>query len=376
MEWRNMFDMKLGFGGLRLPVTGAGDEVDYKKMCEMVDVYVANGGKYFDTSYIYHGGKSENAMAACVVDRLPRDGYCLADKLPLWRSKGMGTQEDVFQHQLEKCHTDYFDFYLLHNLNSRNIDYVEKEESFDFLRKLKERGEIRFGGFSFHDSPEMLDRLLTEHDEVDFVQLQINYYDWFSNYVNAAKCYEVAQKHDKPVVVMETVRGGGLAALPPEETQLLGMVSPTMSPASFAVRYAAGLDQVMMVLSGMSTLQQVEDNCSCMRADVFTKLSDAEYEALRQVCKMMENRREIPCTDCHACEEICPKDIPVSKIFSIYNDAKIFGQHNFPDMHYAIHTQNHGNASACDGCGKCLERCPAGIDIVKKLAALSRIYQV
>lgn len=373
MEWRNMFDMKLGFGGLRLPVR-SGKEVDYKKMCEMVDIYVANGGKYFDTSYIYHEGMSEPAMAACVVDRLPRDSYCLADKLPSWVSSKMKTPEDVFHDQLRKCHTDYFDFYLLHNLNTRTLGYVEREGTFDYLRKLKERGDIRFGGFSFHDSPQMLDRLLTEHDEVDFVQLQINYYDWFSNYVNAAKCYEVAVKHDKPVIVMETVRGGGLAALPAEEKQLLDIVAPGMSPASFAVRFAAGLDQVMMVLSGMTTPQQVEDNCSYMNAEAFTKLSDAEYEALHQVCNMLKNRREIPCADCHVCEDACPKDIPIAKLFSIYNDARIFGEYNFPDMHYAIHTQNHDKASACDNCGKCTGTCPAEIDLAQKLTMISEIY--
>lgn len=374
MEWRELFEMKLGFGGLRLPVKGAKEEVDYKIMCEMVDTYVANGGRYFDTSYIYHRGMSEPAMAACVTDRLPRDSFCLADKLPSWNSYGMDTPEDVFHEQLRKCHTDYFDFYLLHNLNARTIGYVEKQGTFELLQKLKQRGDIRYGGFSFHDTPQMLDQLLTEHDEVDFVQLQINYYDWFSNYVNAGKCYEVALKHDKPVIVMETVRGGGLAKLPPEAEQLLAAVAPGMSPASFAIRYAAGLDQVMMVLSGMSTPGQVRDNCSYMNAEAFRRLSDAEYEALLQVCRMLKRQEEIPCRDCHMCEKSCPKDIPTARLFSIYNDAKIFGEYNFPDMHYAIHTQNHGRAGACDACGACSGVCPENIDIVKELHKLSEIY--
>lgn len=373
MEWRGLFDVKLGFGGLRLPVRGDKAEVDHKKMCEMVDTYVSNGGKYFDTSYIYHKGMSEPAMAACVVERLPRDSFYLADKLPSWNTPGK-TQENVFFDQLKKCHVDYFDFYLLHNLNARSLPYVEEHDSFSFLMERKERGDIRYAGFSFHDTPEVLDQLLTEHKNVDFVQLQINYYDWMSNYVNAKKCYEVAVKHNKPVTVMETVRGGGLALLPAEAEELLKAVNPGMSLSSFAIRFAASLDQVMMVLSGMTTLEQVEDNCSYMRADAFQRLSDVEYEAIDQVRRLLKGRAPISCTECHRCEEVCPKNIPIDKIFSIYNDGVIFGDMNFPSMHYEIHTEHTDKAEACDRCGKCAGLCPNGVDVAQMLGKVSEVF--
>lgn len=374
MEWRNLIDMKLGFGGLRLPIKGEKEDVDHKKMCEMVDEYVANGGKYFDTSYIYHRGMSEPAMAACVVERLPRDSFYLADKLPSWGSRGKGSLEEVFQDQLRKCHVDYFDFYLLHNISCRSLPYVEEHDSFSFLMKLKERGDIRYAGFSFHDTPQMLDKLLTEHKDVDFVQLQLNYYDWLSDYVNAKKCYEVAVRHNKPVTVMETVRGGGLASLPEEAVAILEAVAPGMSPASLAIRFAASLDHVMMVLSGMTTLEQVQDNCSYMRADAFRKLSDAEYEAVDQIRNIIRAQSPIACAGCGKCEEACPKDIPIAKAFSIYNDGKVFGEMNFPIMHYEIHMENHDKAGACNKCGACLGACPNGVDIPAMLGQVAQAY--
>lgn len=185
MDLKEMFPMKLGFGGLRLPTNGSKDDVNYIRMCEMVDEYVANGGNYFDTSFIYHKGKSENAMAACVVDRLKRDSFCLADKLPLWTVGGKTDLEGVFETQLNKCHVDYFDFYILHNMNRNSYDFTEQSDAFEFQQKLKKDGKIRYAGMSFHDTPQMLDKLLTEHKDLDFVQLQINYYDWLSEYVQA-----------------------------------------------------------------------------------------------------------------------------------------------------------------------------------------------
>lgn len=373
MNLKKMFPMKLGFGGLRLPINGEKDNINYKLMCEMVDEYVANGGKYFDTSFIYHKGTSENAMGACVVDRLPRDSFCLADKLPLWTVGGKMDIEGVFNTQLDKCHTNYFDFYLLHNVSRNSLKFMKEADVFEFLKKKKAEGKIRNAGMSFHDSPEILDMLLTKHPELDFVQLQINYYDWLSNYVQSKKCYEVAAAHNKPVVVMETVRGGGLANLPQDAKILFENVVPGMSHASLAVRFAASLDNVFMVLSGMTNLEQVKDNCSYMREDTFTKLSDAEYELIEQIRTVIKLQRKISCTECGKCNEVCPAGIDISKAISIYNDGKMFGELNFPDMHYNIHIREHA-AKKCMKCGSCQTVCPASVPVIDVLGEISAIY--
>lgn len=371
MDLRTMFSCKLGFGGLRLPILDSKENIDYKTLCEMVDCYVENGGQYFDTSYIYHRGQSENAFGKCIVDRLPRDSFCLADKMPAYPVGGKDDFEGVFHEQLSKCHVDYFDFYLIHNVNSNSLPYIEGKDIFSFQRKLKERGDIRYAGFSFHDTPQTLDRLLTEHSDIDFVQLQLNYYDWLSNYVQAKQCYEVAVQHDVPVVVMETVRGGGLVNLPNEAKELLNMVNPGASPASFAIRFAAGLSNVMMTLSGMSTLEQVKDNCSYMNPNSFKKLSDAEEEAIQYVRQMIKRAMPVPCTECEECVSACPKNIPISKLISIYNDGQYFGEFNFPGMHYNVHVKHAGKAGDCISCGACENVCGQNIPIISLMEIIS-----
>lgn len=373
MDFNKMFPMKLGFGGLRLPTNGEKDDINYKKMCEMVDEYVSNGGKYFDTSFIYHKGASENAMGACVVDRLPRESFCLADKMPLWAVGGKTDLAGVFNTQLNKCHTDYFDFYLLHNVNRNAIKFMYDANVFEFQQKIKSEGKIRFAGMSFHDKPELLDELLTKHEYFDFVQLQINYYDWLSNYVQAKKCYEVATAHNKPVVVMETVRGGALANLPDEAGVLMKEVLPDMSEVSLAVRFAASLDNVFMVLSGMTTLEQVKDNCSYMRAESFRKLSDAEYELTEQIRNIIRGQRKYACSECGACNDVCHAGIDICKAISIYNDGEMFGGLNFPDMHYNIHIKEHATKK-CMKCGSCQTVCPNSLPVIDILQNISAAY--
>lgn len=373
MDFKEMFPMKLGFGGLRLPINGRKDDINYNLMCEMVDEYISNGGRYFDTSFIYHNGKSENAMGACVVDRHDRDSFCLADKLPLWAVGGKADLQAVFNQQLEKCKVTYFDFYLLHNVNRNAFEFMKNEKVFEFQKKLKLEGKIRYAGLSFHDTPKLLEDILKKNDYLDFVQLQINYYDWLSDYVQAKKCYEVAVKYNKPVVVMETVRGGALANLPNDAVRLFEKVMPGKSQASLAVRFAAGLDNVFMVLSGMSTLEQVKDNCSYMRADKFEKLNDAEYELIEHIRNILKMHRGIQCTACGKCNEVCPARIDILKAISIFNDGNLFGEFNFPDMHYNIHIKEHA-AKKCMHCGSCQSVCPASVPIIDVLGEISKIY--
>lgn len=373
MDLKEMFPMKLGFGGLRLPTNGKKEDINYKLLCEMVDEYVSNGGRYFDTSFIYHKGNSENAMAACIVDRLKRDSFCLADKMPLYPVGGKTDLEGVFKLQLEKCHVDYFDFYLLHNMNRNCFEFVEKSGAFEFQQQLKKDGRIRYAGFSYHDTPENLDKLLTEHEGIDFVQLQINYYDWLSNYVQAKKCYQVAAEHNVPVVVMETVRGGGLCNLPLAAQELFTMTNPGESAASLAVRFAASLDNVFMVLSGMSDLEQVKDNCSYMRSDKFKKLSDSEYETIDHIRQIIKMNLQVQCSECGQCNEVCPENIDISKMIAIYNDGQHFGGFNFPDMHYSIHNREH-RAATCIKCGACQNVCPNQVNIIDTLAEISKVF--
>ena len=258
---------KLGFGCMRLPLLREDDfaAVDTAQVERMVDLFLERGFTYFDTAYMYHDFKSETVMREVLVRRHDRASFTLASKLPTMFLKKEGDQERIFAEQLEKCGVDYFDYYLLHNLNVSHYENVRRFDSFAFARRLKAEGRIRRLGFSFHDRADLLDEILTAHPETEFVQLQINYLDWDNESIQSRKCYEVARRHGKPVVVMEPVKGGTLARLPEEAERLLHEVRPDLSPAAWAIRFAASLEGVMMVLSGMSSLEQLRENTGFMQ---------------------------------------------------------------------------------------------------------------
>ena len=311
---------KLGFGLMRLPKTD--EAIDVPQVCEMVDHFLAAGFTYFDTAYVYDG--SEVAAKAALVDRHPRASYTLATKLHVGKCANAEEARKELETSLARTGAGYFDYYLLHALMANNVDKYEEFGLWDFVRELKANGTIRHYGFSFHDSPELLDKLLTEHPDVDFVQLQINYADWENPEVQSRACYEVARKHGKQVVIMEPVKGGALANPPEQVKALFDAAKPGASYASWALRFAASLDGVLAVLSGMSNLEQVDDNLATMSD--FQPLNDAEQKVIQQAQHILGNSAAIACTACHYCTAGCPKKIAIPEIFAAANKQLANGQ--------------------------------------------------
>ncbi len=356
---------KLGFGLMRLPVIdGDQKNIDLEQVKQMVDAYMAKGFTYFDTAYVYHGGQSEVAFREAVVKRYPRDSFTVTTKLPLFGKPDRKGMEDIFNTSMERLGVDYIDYYWLHAMNKEFTEYAEQIGAFEYVMELKEKGLVKHIGFSFHDSAEVLEEIIVNHPEMEFVQLQINYLDWEDEWVQAKKCYEIAVKYGKQVIIMEPVKGGALANLPKAAAKIIADYNPKPSQASWAVRYAASLENVLTVLSGMSNLEQVEDNISYM--ENFVPLTDAEVKML---AKVAENAKaSIPCTACRYCTDGCPMRISIPDIFSIYNEYKRdIRKKKAAVEKYAELVKTSGKASDCMGCGNCTHHCPQNLDIPKLL---------
>jgi predicted aldo/keto reductase-like oxidoreductase len=354
---------KLGFGLMRLPRLEDG-QIDVEQTSQMVDMFLDAGLTYFDTAYVYEG--SEEATRKALVERHPRDSYTLASKI----NARLGcvdakTCKAQLQESLRRTGAGYLDYYLLHALQTSNRDNYDRYGIWDFVREQRKRGVVRHVGFSFHDSPRMLDELLTLHPEVDFVQLQINYADWESPTVFSRENYEVARSHGKPVVVMEPVKGGRLANPPREVAQILRDANPHASLASWAIRFAASLDGVMTVLSGMSTLGQVRDNVGYM-AD-FHPLDRGEREAVARARRALAGVEQVPCTACRYCVEGCPRDIPIPDVFEALNQELLWGNPARARREYAEAVRGHGGAGDCIGCRRCEGTCPQHIEVTSWL---------
>ena len=354
---------KLGFGLMRLPMIG--EEIDMEQTKRMVDTFMEKGFTYFDTAYVYIGGKSEVALKEAVVDRYPRDSFQCATKLPLWDLKEPQEMEKIFQESLDRVGLEYYDFYLLHAMSAERVAKADELGAWDFMKRLKAEGRAKHIGFSFHDSAEALEDILKNHPEMEFVQLQINYADWESDSVQSRKCYEVARKYNKPVIIMEPVKGGSLATMTPEVQKLFKDANPEASIPSWAIRYCASLEGIITVLSGMSNEEQLNDNVSYM--EDFQPLTDSERQVVAKAVEILNNTPTIPCTACKYCVDGCPQKINIPGVFSAMNNFTLYNNLPGAKGSYQNAVKDGGKASDCIQCGNCEAHCPQHIQIIEEL---------
>lgn len=352
---------KLGFGLMRLPKKGLLTDIEQTK--KMVDMFMEAGFTYFDTAFIYLG--SEAATKKALVDRYPRESYTLATKLNTSIAPTEKNAKKQFYTSLERTGAQYFDYYLLHALMENNYKKYDKFHIWNFVKEMKEKGLIKHFGFSYHAGPELLDKLLTDHPEVDFIQLQINYADWENTKVASRANYEVARKHGVSIVVMEPVRGGTLANPPEEVKKLFKACHPDMSYASWAIRFVASLDGIITVLSGMSNIEQMADNLSYMKD--FKPLNDEEQKIIQEAQRIIGKSSTIPCTACRYCVKGCPKNIPIPEIFSAMNKHLGNGQTQEALEDYDRVVGDGCRASDCIGCKQCENACPQHLPITEHL---------
>ncbi len=351
-----------GFGCMRLPMIG--EDVDIPQTKQMVDTFLAQGFNYFDTAHGYINGKSELAVKECLTSRYPREQYILTNKLS---GNYFNTQEEIrplFQQQLEACGVEYFDFYLMHAMNAQRYARYQELNAIEEMIALKAEGKVKHIGMSFHDTAEVLDQILTDCPAIEVVQIQFNYLDFESDKVQSRKCYEVCRKHGKPVIVMEPVKGGSLVNLPDAAKRIFDARNAG-SYASYAVRFAAGFEGIMMVLSGMSNLEQMQDNLSYMSD--FQILNQEEQEAVKKVTAILRNQGLVPCTACRYCTEVCPQEIPIPELFAALN-AKRKNQN--PSAVTGT------SPSECIKCGACETICPQNLTIRELLTVVSEEFKL
>jgi len=355
-----------GFGCMRLPM--AGEEVDDGEMIRMVDTFLENGFNYFDTAHGYLGGRSETALRRCLTSRYPRESYILTNKLS---SHFISKEEDIrpmFQQQLEACGVDYFDFYLMHAQDKNSFEKYKSIRAYETSLELLKEGKIRHFGISFHDQAHVLDQILTEYPQIEVVQIQLNYVDFEDASVQSRKCLEVCRKHGKPVIVMEPVKGGSLVDLPEKAQKVFDELAGG-SNASYAIRFAASQEGVMMVLSGMGDMAMMNDNVSYMKD--FRPLDETERAAVEKVCAIFRELGGIPCTGCRYCTEVCPQGIAIPDLFALLNAKRVWNNWNTEYYYHNISTKDGTKAKDCLGCGACEGICPQHLEVRELLKTVS-----
>ncbi len=362
----NNIKKKLGFGCMRLPMSDG--KINYAEFSKMIDTFLENGFNYFDTSKVYHSGESEIALRECLVKRHPRESFIFTDKLTSTCFNSESEIRPLFAKQLEDCGLTYFDFYLMHAQNASIFEKYKKCRAYETAIELKNEGKIRHLGISFHDTAEVLDRILTEYPEVEVVQIQFNYADYDDPSVQSRKCYEVCRKHNKPIIVMEPVKGGNLVNLPEEAKKTLISLGKG-SIASYAIRFAASFEGMIMVLSGMSNLEQMNDNISYMKD--FTPLTPVEFSAVKRASDIFHSKELISCTACRYCIDGCPAKISIPDLFACMNAEEQYVNWNAEDYYHNVYTKSGGKAADCISCGKCEKVCPQKLPIRELLKDVS-----
>ena len=370
---------KLGMGMMRLPLLDENDQksVDMDQVNEMVDAYMASGFNHFDTAFVYHEGMSEITFKKAVVERYPRDSFKIATKMPLFIITEESQLEPIFSQQLENCGVDYFDYYMLHNVSGFTENAWKNVDLFSFIQSKKEEGFIKHIGLSTHGNAEFLEELLFEHPEIEFVLLQINYLDWEDEGIQSRECLEVARKYGKEVMIMEPYKGGFLADVPEEAEKIMKEYNPDKSVVSWAMRFVANLDDVSVVLTGASNLEQLESNISEIKNA--TPLNDEELEIIKEVSEIINSNITVDCTTCRYCVDVCSEEIDIAKVFDLYNKHNMLEIDDWTPFGnaYLNYTKlpGVGIASDCIECELCIEECPQSINIPEVLKDVAKTFE-
>ncbi|MDO5814628.1 MAG: aldo/keto reductase [Methanobrevibacter sp.] len=370
---------RLGMGMMRLPLLDENNQtsIDYEHVNKMVDAYMDAGFNHFDTAYVYHEGVGEDAFKKCVVDRYPRDSFTISTKLPLFIITEESQLEPIFTEQLKNCGVEYFDYFMLHNVSGFTDTAWKNVDLYSFIQKKKEEGYIKHIGISTHGDAEFLEEILFDHPELEFVLLQINYLDWEDEAIEARKCWEVARKYDKEILIMEPYKGGFLADVPEEAEKLMKEYNPDNSVISWAMRFVANLEDVSIVLTGASTLEQIESNIEEFKNA--EPLNDDELKLLEEVSKIINSNITVDCTKCRYCVDSCAEEIDIAKLFDLYNKHKMLGRDDWSQFGNAYLNYSKldgvGIASDCIECENCIEECPQQINIPEVLKDVAKTFE-